>query len=46
MTDEFNLYDLDITVEAINGNCTCQMSVGDAFFLRSGKLSLPDEPHC
>lgn len=40
--DEFTLYDLDVIVEAINGHCTCSMSVGDCFHLRSGKLSLPD----
>ena len=28
-------------VEAIEGHCTCSMRVGDAFYLRSGKLSLP-----
>ena len=38
----FQLFDLQVTVEAIEGHCTCQMAVGDAFFLRSGKLSLPD----
>jgi uncharacterized repeat protein (TIGR04076 family) len=44
MSDDayFELYDLTVTVEAIEGNCTCQMAVGDRFFLRSGKLSLPD----
>lgn len=40
--DQFELYDLQIRVEAIEGNCTCAMTVGDAFFLRGGKLSLPD----
>lgn len=40
--DEFQLYDLTIEVEAIDGHCTCNMAVGDRFFLRSGKLSLPD----
>ncbi len=38
----FQLFDLKVMVEAIEGDCTCSMSVGDAFFLRSGKLSLPD----
>ena len=38
----FTLYDLEIVVEAIEGNCTCAMAVGDRFYLRSGKLSLPD----
>ncbi len=40
--DQFELYDLRVSVEAINGHCTCNMTVGDAFFLRSGKLSFPD----
>jgi uncharacterized repeat protein (TIGR04076 family) len=40
--DEFELYDLAVVVEAIEGHCTCAMSVGDSFFLRSGKLSLPE----
>jgi len=41
-TDQFGLYDLTIVVEAINGTCTCQMQVGDRFFLRGGKLALPE----
>jgi uncharacterized repeat protein (TIGR04076 family) len=40
--DEFQLYDLEVVVEAIEGHCTCNMRVGDAFYLRSGKLSLPE----
>ena len=40
--DEFQLYDLAVVVESIEGNCTCNMAVGDRFFLRSGQLSLPD----
>ncbi|MEM7117881.1 MAG: TIGR04076 family protein [Chloroflexota bacterium] len=41
--DQFQLYDLTVTVEAINGNCTCNMTVGDEFYLRGGKLSLPND---
>ncbi len=41
-SDEFTLYDLKIVVESIEGNCTCSMTEGDCFFLRGGKLSLPD----
>lgn len=41
-SDTFQLYDLKIIVETIEGNCTCAMSVGDCFYLRGGKLSLPD----
>ena len=40
--DEFDLYDLAVVVEAIEGHCTCAMSVGDTCFLRGGKLSLPE----
>jgi uncharacterized repeat protein (TIGR04076 family) len=41
MTDEFELYDLRVRIESIQGRCTCQHQVGDAFELRSGKLHLP-----
>jgi uncharacterized repeat protein (TIGR04076 family) len=41
-SDEFELYDLQITVERIDGHCTCSMAVGDCFYMRSGKVSLPD----
>ena len=40
-TDQFQLYDLTIVVEAIEGHCTCAMTVGDCFYLCGGKLSLP-----
>jgi uncharacterized repeat protein (TIGR04076 family) len=40
-SDQFELFDLEVVVEAIEGNCTCAMKVGDAFYLRSGKVSLP-----
>ena len=40
--DEFELYDLAVVVEAIEGKCTCAMQVGDCFFLRSGKIALPE----
>lgn len=39
---QFELYDLQVVVEAIDGDCTCSMHVGDCFYLRSGKISLPD----
>src|SRR5258708_10727238 len=35
--DEFELYDLQVVVEAIEGNRTCAMQVGDRFFLRRGQ---------
>jgi len=40
--DTFNLFDLEVVVEKIEGNCTCNMEVGNRFYLQSGKLSLPD----
>ena len=40
--DEFELYDLAVVVEAIEGNCTCMMRIGDRFFLRGGKIALPE----
>ena len=40
-SDQFELFDLVVVVEAIEGNCTCAMNVGDAFYLRGGKVSLP-----
>lgn len=41
--DEFELYDLKVEVESIEGNCTCNMKVGDCFYLQGGKISLPDD---
>lgn len=40
--DEFELYDLSVEVESINGNCTCNMNTGDRVFIKGGKLSMPD----
>ena len=40
--DAFALYDLEVVVERIEGQCTCTMRVGDRVMLRGGKLSLPD----
>ncbi len=40
--DQFKLYDLTISVERIDGNCTCNMTVGDQFHLKGGKISIPD----
>jgi uncharacterized repeat protein (TIGR04076 family) len=40
--DEFELYDLTVAVERIDGRCTCNMHVGDKVFMRSGKISMPD----
>jgi uncharacterized repeat protein (TIGR04076 family) len=39
--DRFTLYDLEVVVERIDGQCTCSMRVGDRVRLGSGKLSLP-----
>jgi uncharacterized repeat protein (TIGR04076 family) len=41
VADTFVLYDLDVVVERIDGNCTCSMQVGDRVHLRSGKVSTP-----
>ncbi len=41
--DQFELYDLTIVVEKIGGNCTCKMSIGDKFYLKGGKLSMPEK---
>ena len=41
-SDTFELFDLQIIVEKIDGKCTCNMDEGDRFYLRSGKLSMPD----
>ena len=40
--DEFELYDLALVVEKIEGHCTCNMKIGDAVYMRGGKISLPD----
>jgi uncharacterized repeat protein (TIGR04076 family) len=40
--DQFELYDLAVVVEKIEGHCTCNMAVGECFYLRGGKLSLPE----
>jgi uncharacterized repeat protein (TIGR04076 family) len=40
---QFELYDLKVVVESIGGNCTCEMSVGDCFHLKGGKISIPDQ---
>lgn len=42
MNDEFELYDLAVVVERIDGRCTCRMRVGDRFYVHGGKVSLPD----
>ncbi len=41
-SDIFEIYDLAVVVEAIEGHCTCAMQVGERFYLRGGKLSLPE----
>ena len=40
--DEFELFDLTVVVEEIQSHCTCDMSIGDKFFLKNGKVSLPN----
>ena len=39
--DQFELYDLKVVVEKIAGHCTCAMTEGDCFYLKGGKLSMP-----
>ena len=39
--DTFELYDLQVRIEAIRGRCTCGHQVGDSFELQGGKLRLP-----
>jgi len=47
MTDEFELYDLRVRIEAIRGRCSCQHAIGDAFELKGGKLHLePSQSFC
>ncbi|HEX8683680.1 MAG TPA: TIGR04076 family protein [Ardenticatenaceae bacterium] len=43
--DEFVLWDLQVVVETIGGNCTCDMAVGDFFELKGGKLFIPEGRH-
>ena len=40
--DQFELYDLIVVVETIDGHCTCEMTVGDRFYMKGGKISMPD----
>ncbi len=41
--DQFELYDLKVVVEKIDGHCTCEMKLGDHFFLKGGKISIPND---
>ncbi len=41
--NQFELYDLKVVVEKIDGNCTCAMNIGDTFYLKGGKLSMPEK---
>jgi len=41
--DQFELYDLKVSVEKIDGHCTCEMMIGDHFFLKGGKISMPND---
>ena len=40
--DQFELYDLTVVVEKIDGHCTCSMSIGDCFSIKGGKISIPE----
>ncbi len=39
--ETFELYDLKITIEKIQGQCTCNHFPGEYFEMKGGKLSLP-----
>ena len=46
MNDEFELYDLRVTVERIEGRSVCGMEVGDYFQLtESSRLQIPAGKH-
>lgn len=46
MSRNFELYDLRVTVEKIEGRSVCGMAVGDYFELtESAKLSIPEGQH-
>ncbi len=46
MSLDFELYDLRVTVTAIEGRSVCDMTVGDYFELtESSKLRIPDGKH-
>ena len=46
MSREFDLYDLRVTVERIEGRSVCGLQVGDYFDLtESSKLRIPDGKH-
>ena len=46
MAQDFEIYDLRITVEAIEGRSVCGMAVGDYFELtESSKLRIPEGKH-
>lgn len=40
--NQFTLYDLEIIVSRIDGTCTCNMSIGDKFLVKGGKILIPD----
>ncbi len=44
--DSFTLYDLRVEVDAITGNCTCGLRVGDGFELHGGTLITPPGGFC
>lgn len=46
MTDEFELYDLRVVVERIEGRSVCGLQVGDYFELtESNRLRIPADKH-
>lgn len=46
MSQEFEIYDLRITVDAIEGRSVCGLQVGDYFeVVESSKLRIPQDKH-
>jgi uncharacterized repeat protein (TIGR04076 family) len=41
MDDTFELYDLKVSIEKIQGKCTCNHATGDYFELKGGKIEMP-----
>ena len=38
----FVLFDLQVIVERIDGDCTCNMTIGNCFYVKGGKISFPN----
>lgn len=40
---EFELNDLRVVVERIQGRCTCDLHVGSCFYVRGGAIIIPEQ---